>query len=742
MKILSVRHAALPALLLPLIAAAQAADEQTMVVTAAPTTVSELDTPAAVSVVNGDEMRQAAPRVNLSESLGAVPGLQVQNRQNYAQDLQLSIRGFGSRSTYGVRGLRIYVDGIPATMPDGQGQTSNIDIGSVDTIEVLRGPFSALYGNSSGGVINVTSQTGTQPPTVEASSYYGSFGTWHYGMKATGAVGDGSHAGDVDYTVSTNRFTTHGYRDHSGARKNLANARLGVRINDVSKLTLLLNSVDIKANDAGGLTADEWRDNPRQSPRGDQYNTRKNTRQTQAGLRYERQLSAQDDLSVMMYAGERETTQFQSIPRAPQLKPSHAGGVIDLTRHYQGIDTRLTHRGELLVPVTLTAGLDYENMSERRKGYENFVMVNGAPQYGEQGALRRNERNLMWNVDPYLQTQWQLTDKLSLDAGVRYSSVWFDSNDYYITPGNGDDSGDASYHKWLPAGSLKYALTDAWNVYLSAGRGFETPTINELSYRSDNQSGLNFGLKPSTNDTVEIGSKTRIGNGLFTAALFQTNTDNEIVVDSSSGGRTSYKNAGKTRRQGVELGLDQQFGESWRLKAAWTWLDATYRTNVCDDASCNGNRIPGIARNMGYASFGYQPEQGWYAGSDIRYMSDIMANDENTAKAPSWTVVGLTTGYKWSYGRMDMDLFGRIDNLFDREYVGSVIVNESNGRYYEPAPGRNYGIGMTPAWRFKNRPPPPPMPLAIGGRSAFPGRLFHRQADTRQRPALDTPPPS
>ncbi len=701
MKILSVRHAALPALLLPLIAAAQAADEQTMVVTAAPTTVSELDTPAAVSVVNGDEMRQAAPRVNLSESLGAVPGLQVQNRQNYAQDLQLSIRGFGSRSTYGVRGLRIYVDGIPATMPDGQGQTSNIDIGSVDTIEVLRGPFSALYGNSSGGVINVTSQTGTQPPTVEASSYYGSFGTWHYGMKATGAVGDGSHAGDVDYTVSTNRFTTHGYRDHSGARKNLANARLGVRINDVSKLTLLLNSVDIKANDAGGLTADEWRDNPRQSPRGDQYNTRKNTRQTQAGLRYERQLSAQDDLSVMMYAGERETTQFQSIPRAPQLKPSHAGGVIDLTRHYQGIDTRLTHRGELLVPVTLTTGLDYENMSERRKGYENFVMVNGAPQYGEQGALRRNERNLMWNVDPYLQTQWQLTDKLSLDAGVRYSSVWFDSNDYYITPGNGDDSGDASYHKWLPAGSLKYALTDAWNVYLSAGRGFETPTINELSYRSDNQSGLNFGLKPSTNDTVEIGSKTRIGNGLFTAALFQTNTDNEIVVDSSSGGRTSYKNAGKTRRQGMELGLDQQFGESWRLKAAWTWLDATYRTNVCDDASCNGNRIPGIARNMGYASFGYQPEQGWYAGSDIRYMSDIMANDENTAKAPSWTVVGLTTGYKWSYGRMDMDLFGRIDNLFDREYVGSVIVNESNGRYYEPAPGRNYGIGLNLAWRFE-----------------------------------------
>ncbi|ENZ8426990.1 TonB-dependent receptor PqqU [Klebsiella aerogenes] len=703
MKIIAMRTVALPTLLLPLVANVHAStnDEQTMVVTATPTAVSELDTPAAVSVVNGDDMRQAAPRINLSESLGAVPGLQVQNRQNYAQDLQLSIRGFGSRSTYGVRGLRLYVDGIPATMPDGQGQTSNIDIGSIDSLEVLRGPFSALYGNSSGGVINVNTQTGSQPPTIEASSYYGSFGTWHYGLKATGAVGDGSQAGDVDYTVSTNRFTTHGSRDHSGARKNLANAKLGVRINDVSKLTLLFNSVDIKANDPGGLSYEEWQNNPRQSPRGDQYNTRKTVKQTQAGLRYERQLSQQDDLSVMMYAGERETTQYQSIPMAPQLKPSHSGGVIDLTRHYQGIDTRWTHRGELLVPVTFTTGLDYENMSERRKGYENYVLVNGAPQYGEQGDLRRNERNLMWNLDPYLQTQWQLTQKLTLDAGVRYSSVWFDSNDYYVTPGNGDDSGDASYHKWLPAGSLKYAVTDAWNIYLSAGRGFETPTINELSYRSGNQSGLNFDLKPSTNETVEIGSKTRIGNGLFTAALFQTDTDNEIVVDSSSGGRTSYKNAGKTRRQGMELGLDQQFGDSWKLKAAWTWLNATYRTNVCGSSDCNGNRIPGIARNMGYASFGYQPEQGWYAGSDIRYMGDIMANDANTAKAPSWTVVGLTTGYKWSYGKMDMDLFGRVDNLFDRNYAGSVIVNESNGRYYEPAPGRNFGIGMNIAWRFE-----------------------------------------
>lgn len=701
MKIISVRQRLYPALLLPLtfspvLQAASASNEQTMIVTATPQTVSELDTPAAVSVIEGEDMRLATPRVNLSETLTSVPGLQVQNRQNYAQDLQISIRGFGSRSAFGVRGIRLYVDGIPATMPDGQGQISNIDINSIQDVEVLRGPFSALYGNASGGVINVTTETG-----IEASSYYGSYGSWRYGLKATGAMGDGTQPGDVDYTVSTTRFTTHGYRDHSGARKNLANAKLGVRLDDVSKLSLIFNSVDIKADDPGGLTESEWKADPQQAPRAEQYNTRKTIKQTQAGLRYERQLSAQDDISVMAYAGERETTQYQSIPLVAQLKPAQAGGVITLQRHYQGIDSRWTHRGELGVPVTFTGGLNYENMSENRKGYNNFRLNNGPPEFGHKGDLRRDERNLMWNVDPYLQTQWQLTQKLSLDAGVRYSSVWFDSNDHYIAPGNGDDSGDASYHHWLPAGSLKYALTDAWNLYLAAGRGFETPTINELSYRADGQSGFNFDLKPSTNDTVEVGSKTRIGNGLLTAALFQTDTDDEIVVASSMGGRTTYKNAGKTRRQGAELALDQRFAGDWRVKASWTWLDATYHSNVCQGQNCDGNRMPGIARNMGFASLGFIPDEGWYAGTDVRYMGDIMANDENTAKAPSYTVVGLNTGYKFNYSQLTVDIFGRVDNLFDKEYIGSVIVNESNGRYYEPAPGRNYGVGINLAWQFE-----------------------------------------
>ncbi|CBJ45762.1 TonB-dependent receptor PqqU [Erwinia amylovora] len=668
--------------------------------------LSELDTPAAVSVVDGDDLRRASAQVNLSENLASVPGLQIQNRQNYAQDLQLSVRGFGSRSMYGVRGVRLYVDGIPATMPDGQGQTSNIDINSLGKAEVLRGPYSALYGNASGGVVNIDTLSGSQPATLEAGTYFGSFGSWRNSLKVSGATGDGSEKGDVNYTLSASRFTTHGYRDHSGTQKDLGNGKLGVRVDDVSTLTLMFNSVSVDASDPGGLSAEEYLANPRQSPRGDTFNTRKSLDQTQLGLRYQRAFSDSDRLTLTTWHGERHTTQYQSIPQPPQLKPAHSGGVIVLERKYQGIDTRWQHEGQLAaVPVTLTGGIDYETMTEHRQGFQNYSLVSGVATFGEKGAQRRNEKNTLWNLDPYLQTSWRLTPKLTLDAGLRYSTVSFDSTDDYITAKNGDDSGSARYHRLLPMGALNYAVSDAWNVYLSAGRGFETPTINELSYRSVNGSitGLNLGLKPASSDNIELGSKTRIGYGLLTAALFQTDSDNELVADDNENGRSVYKNAGETRRRGLELGFDQQFASDWRVKLAWTLLDARYRNETCNvKRICTpaGHRLPGIARNMAYASLQYAPESGWHAGADIRYMSNIQANDANDAQAPSYTVASLNGGYRFNWNKWSLDLFSRVDNLFDRRYIGSVIVNEGNSRYLEPAPGRNWGGGATISYQF------------------------------------------
>jgi iron complex outermembrane receptor protein len=664
--------------------------------------VAPFNVPGSVDRVDGEEMRDSRLQVNLSESLGAVPGLQVQNRLNYAQDLQLSIRGFGARSTFGVRGVRLYVDGIPATLPDGQGQTSNIDIGSVDRVEILRGPFSALYGNSSGGVLQAFTASGEGAPRLSYSAAGGSFGTWRQSLQLSGSQGA------VDYLLGASRFHTDGWREHSAARRDIANGKLGISLDNGDKLTLVLNSVRISAQDPLGLTADQYALAPRGAPLATQYDTRKTVEQTQAGLLYERRIDATQALRLMVYGGERKTTQFQSIPPSAEQNPLHAGGVIDLSRQYGGIDLRWTAALQLADrPLDVVAGLVYDSLREQRRGYENYLGRVTAPVLGVQGRLRRDERNTVWNLDPYAQATWRFTDRWTLEAGVRRSSVHFDSRDRYVVGTNRDDSGNARYSKTLPVASLRYQATQDLALYGSVGRGFETPTLNELSYRSGGASGLNFALRPSVNDSIELGAKARIAGGLLTAAVFQTRTRDEIVTDINVGGRATFQNAGRTRRNGFELGWQHETANHWRTQLAYTWLDATYRDAFCSPSPCAaantvaaGNRIPGIARQSLFASLGWVPPEGWRAGVEMRALGRIQANDVNNASAPGYAVAALYAGYLKKWERWEFNAFARVDNLFDRRYVGSVIVNEGNARYYEPAPGRNWTVGMSGAYRF------------------------------------------
>jgi iron complex outermembrane receptor protein len=677
---------------------AEAGELKPVVVTATRVDTTVFDTPASVDVVSGVALRDSRLQINLSEGLGGVPGLLVKDRQNYAQDLQLSIRGFGARSSFGVRGLRLYVDGIPATMPDGQGQTSNIDIASIDRVEVLRGPFSALYGNSSGGVMEVFTEDGARPPTLDASFAAGSFGTFRYGLKASGAAPEGD-AG-LDYVVSASRFTTDGYRDHSGARKNLGNAKLGWRPDDDSRLTLVLNTVDLHAQDPLGLTRSQYDTAPRSATLAQQYDTRKSVTQTQGGLLYERRLGPDDDLRAMLYYGQRQTTQFLAIPPAAQASPLSAGGVIDLDRDYGGADLRWTHRGTLAgAPLTLIAGLAYDRLYETRRGYENFVGSPGSPQLGEQGRLRRDERNTVWNFDQYVQASWTPAPRWTLDAGLRHSTVRFSSDDRYIAGPNGNDSGSADYDKFLPVGALRFLATPSLSLYASAGRGFETPTLNEISYRPGGAPGLNFALQPATNVSVEVGAKQKLAGGLLTAALFQTRTDDEIVTATSSGGRATYRNAGRTQRRGVELGWSGTVRDHWQGQLAYSYLDATYRDSLGPGVP-TGNRIPGTARHAFYGSAGWAPPRGFRAMVEARYLSAVYVDDGNSDKAAGYLATAISAGYVMPLGRWNLTAFARIDNLFDRRYAGSVIVNEANGRYFEPAPGRNASAGIVLSYMY------------------------------------------
>lgn len=657
------------------------------VVTATRTEADPLAVPASVERIDGDALRLGRAQVNISEALGTVPGLQARERQNYAQDVQISMRGFGTRATFGIRGLRLYVDGIPATQPDGQGQLSHVDLASAERIEVLRGPFSALYGNSSGGVLQVFTEEGRGAPKLRLDTAAGSDGLLRFGAKVSGNTGPNDSG--VGYVVSASRFSTDGYREHSEARRLLANAKLTLRPHEDGKLTLVANRVVLpKADDPLGLSRAQWQANPRGvDPAALRFDTRKNMDQTQAGLVYEHYLSEAHALQATLYGGQRGTTQFQSIPAAVQDNPRHPGGVIDLDRDYAGADLRWTWRTELAdAPLSVVAGLAYDGLREDRRGYANFV----GSTLGVQGALRRNERNRVNNFDQYLQADWRVTQHWTVNAGLRHSRVRFDSQDRYVVGVNPDDSGQARYGATLPVVGASFAITESLRVYASAGKGFETPTLNELSYRPDQQPGLNFGLQPARSKSVEAGLKHRSAAlGEWTAAVFRTGTQDEIVT-STVNGRSTAQNAGKTRRNGLELAWEQRHLQHLRTQVAATFLDARYR-----DGANAGARLPGLAKSSLYASAGWVPPQGWRAGADWRALSRVMVNDANSDAAAGYGVLGLYTGYAARLGNWQLEGFVRADNLLDKRYAGSVIVNEGNSRFFEPAPGRNWLVGLS-----------------------------------------------
>jgi len=684
------------AALLPVSALAQTAGAPTQLppVTVTTTRVETplFEVPASVDRIDGETLRDNKLQVNLSESVGGVPGLLARDRQNYAQDVQISVRGFGARSTFGIRGVRVIVDGIPATLPDGQGQVTHIDLGSAERIEVLRGPFSALYGNSSGGVIDVVTEEGRGAPTVTLGAAGGSYGTVRANAKLAGG---GSAFG---YVADVSRFVTEGYRVHSSARRDIANVKLTARPDPAGKLTFVLNHLDLpKAEDPLGLRRDQWAADPRGvDPVAEQFNTRKTVRQTQLGATYDRDLGGIGALRAMVYGGERETRQFQAIPTGPQLNPLHPGGVIDLAREYRGGDLRWTIKGGDAQAYTLVAGLSYDELDEHRRGLRNFVGTT----LGVEGEVRRDENNKASSSDQYVQGSWKFAPRWRADAGVRHSTVKFRSSDNFIVGTNPDDSGSARYSATLPVAGLMFHATDRVHVYGTVGRGFETPTLNEIAYRPNGLTGLNFAVQPAKSDNYEVGVKTRYESvGLLNVALFETRTENEIVTATNVGGRSTFRNAGETRRRGLELSWSRRLWAEVQAQAAYTWLDARYREGF-NGGIPPGNRIPGIARQSLFAALGWLPATGLRGGVEARALTRVYVDDANSESAPGFGVANAHVGYVARSGPWDLRAFARVDNLFDRDYAGSVIVNEGNRRFYEPAPGRSYYVGVTGAYSF------------------------------------------
>lgn len=663
---------------------------EVVVVSASRAEQRSFDAPASIQSVERDTIQEAGPQVNLSETLNRVPGLTILNRQNYAQDLQVSIRGFGARSAFGIRGIRLMIDGIPATTPDGQAQGSSISLPSTERIEVLRGPLAQLYGNSSGGVIQAFTRDAPEVPEFMYQYYGGSYGMhrndWQYAGKS----------GKVGIVADYSTFDTNGYRDNSTTKRKQFNGKLNFGPDENTRVNLVFNQFDMPlAQDPLGLNASQLAANPQQAGAyAESRRVRKIVLQNQLGSSLTHALGADRSLSARLYYGTRDNTQFQS-----------GNTWIGLNRAYYGMGLQYNQQIRLgQMPVRWAAGYEFDRSREFRQSGR----ANGA---GEKDTITRSEDNQAESSDLFAQATALVSERYSITGGVRNSSVRMLSDDYY---GNGAGSGNVSYSAVSPVLGVTWHAGDSLNIYANYGRGFETPTLSELAYTGATgtpQASFKTSLNASTSQHYEIGAKwvpspqTRLD-----MTAFQIITSDEIVVENSTGGKTTYKNSGGTSRTGLELALRSNLNRRLMATLSASAIDVTYTQGFCTTASCTtntvlaGNKLPGIPQHFLFGELLWtgqpleagqrKPRSGAQAGIEMISAGRLYANDANSASADGYTTFNLKASHGWAVGKGSLTAYARADNVTDQRYVGSVIVNQSSSQFYEPAPGYNWTIGL------------------------------------------------
>jgi iron complex outermembrane receptor protein len=652
----------------------------------------KFDAPASVYTIDADTLRNSGPQVNISDVLNRAPGVVALNRNNYAQDVQISIRGFGSRAAFGVRGIRLITDGIPASMPDGQGQTSTVSMTSTDRMEVLTGPLAQLYGNASGGVIQTFTREAGDKPEAQVNLYTGSFGMqrtdWQFSQRS----------GNVGLVADYSTFSIDGYRQQSSAERKQLNSVITVDAKPDTRFKFIVNIFDMpQAKDALGLTAAQLAADPSQAgTNAIARNTRKTVKQEQVGAVAEHRVNSDLKLQARIYGGTRTNLQYQSTNKWTGLD-----------RRFEGLGLQANGKGTVFngQPVTWVAGMDFDHAQEQRQA--------GAASAGEKsGALDRNELNEATNKDYFAQANWSVGERFTLTTGARQSNVTLRSRD--DMPSGVDGSGSVTYKATSPVLGLTWHAQDNVNLYINQGKGFETPTMVEAAYSRDSNNAVvekfNPNLQASRSKHLELGTKwlpsasTRID-----AAWFQIDTTNEIVA-AASNGNTAYDNAAQTKRDGLELALRNQHTPNWRTQASATVINATYQAGSASYSPPNGNSLPAIPKHQlfaglqwsekGFAHAGQKPALGMEAGLDVIHRSSMWANDANTATsanyalAPSYTMLNARVRQRYQVGPARVEAFLGVDNLTNKDTVSSVIINQFSKQYFEPGLPRSWVIGV------------------------------------------------
>ena len=662
------------------------------VVTATKTEAKSFDLPVSIDVVGKDVLQDGKVGASISEISQRIPGVVVNNRNNYAQELAISSRGFGARSAFGVKGVRLYIDGIPLNTADGQGASGSITFDSLDRIEFMRGPFSALYGNSSGGVIQAFTRDGAKDPTLSGSFSYGKWDTFRESSTFEG------QAGNLNYIVSASEITSDGYRDFSKFKKDNLNSKFTYLVSPDTKATVLLNYNNQPYTlDPQSLSPSEYLANPKQTPSSSYSNqTRLYRQQTYTGFILDHNLSEKQTLKLTSFYGIRDNLQFLTTSAS------------EINRNYGGLDFRWSINDTLFSkPFSLTAGLNYEEMEDARKRYS---ITSG----GNKNKYTRNELQSAYNFDQYAQASFEPNDQWLLMAGIRHSKVTFNTKDLYYATGNGgtDDSGIQVFTNTSPVLGATFKVTPKLNIYANYGRGFETPTFSEMIYSDVNTgAGPNLRMAPSRSKNYEIGVKSFLtDNTRINVAIFKVDAKNEIIAYAYKDFNkfTSYASSAQTERKGIELSIDSRLPYNLNFYGAYTMMDAEFR-NTFEEKNASeqpvtvspGLNIPATYKNTGFAELSWKyPVYGFSTATEVVYFSDTYASDTNNVayRPGAYTIANIRGSLEQKIDRWTIKEFMRIDNIFDRTYVANVKVNSTTP--FEPGLDRNYTLGLSASYKF------------------------------------------
>jgi len=661
-------------------------DSEEIIVTSQRVEKPLLETPAAVTVVADRAIQLAQQALTLNESLGAVPGIYLQNQYNFAQGTRISTRGFGARTPFGIRGINLLVDGIPLTLPDGQTQLDSIDLGSAERIEVLRGASASLYGSSAGGVISITSEDGPSIPFASATVAGGHYGYFDLRAKA------GGQAGDFNYLFSLSPQVLDGYRDHSRMERVLLNSKLRYDIDDRSDLTLLLSHLyRPTADDAGGLTAQQVLMDRRQArPQNLLFDAGESVDNTRLGLVYRRESGAHHETSISTYYTWRD---FEN------RLPFQSGGSTQLDRLFLGGGAQHEYVDEWFgLRDRLLAGIDAKAQLDDRTRRDN--------DFGSIGAMTLDQSEDVLGVGVFLQNEFQLPWDLELTGSLRYDWIDFEVEDHFLDDAS-DDSGKRTFDAWSGMLGLLWSPGRAFNAYFKVANSFETPTTTELANPSGN-GGFNPLLEPETALHLEIGAKGNLaGRVQYEVAVFHIRLHDELVPFEleSSPGRTFFENAGRSKRTGLELGTRTQLLSSLALSLTYTFSHFEFEDFLTlDDSgapvSHAGNALPGVPRNEFRAELSYEHPTGLFASWVLHYVDIRYVDNSNSAKAPDYLISGLRMGYVGRWGRWEVSHYLGLNNLLDKAYTDNVRINAFGGSYYEPAPGFNAYGGVSLRYHF------------------------------------------